>query len=234
MKAGIIAAGKGERLVQGGISIPKPLLPILGEPMIGRAIRAAATLDVTSVACIVNELNPEVVDYLKQETWPIPLDIVVKTTPSSMESLFCLAPLLKEEPFVLLTVDAIFSNDTLKDFVRKAHMIDRADGALAVTGFVDDEKPLWVKLDGHDKIVAMGNSARDGGYVTSGFYYFSPEIFSTIDDARRNNLNALRQFLGLLVKRGFSIYGIPVPKTLGVDHPKDIKQAEAFLRKIEG
>jgi NDP-sugar pyrophosphorylase family protein len=234
MKAGIIAAGRGERLAREGILIPKPLLPVRGEPMIARMIRAAATLKVNSIACIVNDLNPDVARYLKAKVWPAPLDLIVKTTSSSMESLFCLAPLLKDESFILFTVDAIFSFKALKDFAAKARSMDKSDGALAITRFVDDEKPLWVKVDSRDKIIAMGDEARDSRYVTSGFYYFRPNVFARIDEARARKLNALRQFLGLLIETGFSLHGVHVPKTVDVDYPEDLKKAEAFLKEIEG
>ena len=232
MKAGIIAAGRGERLVLGGISTPKPLVRIAGEPLISRAIHAAAALKVTSIACIVNDLNPTVADYLRSGSWPVPLDLIVKTTPSSMESLFSLKPFLNDERFLLFTVDAVFGFEILERFTAEACALDDAQGVLAITKFVDDEKPLWVRIDNRHKITAMGDAARPSPYVTSGFYYFSPEIFNMIDIARAEKMNALRQFLGLLTERGSSLYGIPVAKTLDVDYPEDIKKAEEYLLNI--
>jgi NDP-sugar pyrophosphorylase family protein len=108
MKAGIIAAGTGERMTQRGIFIPKPMIPVGGEPLIARVIRAATSVGVVSIACIINDLTPELDRYLRTNRWPVPLEIIKKTTPSSMESLFTLAPLLAEEPFLLFTVDAVF------------------------------------------------------------------------------------------------------------------------------
>jgi len=84
MKVGIIAAGKGERLTRGGITTPKPLLPVAGRPLIARIIDASAKLKAESVACIVNDLNPTVAGYLRSTPWPLPVELVVKTTPSSM------------------------------------------------------------------------------------------------------------------------------------------------------
>jgi hypothetical protein len=52
-----------------------------------------------------------------------------------------------------------------------------------------------------------------------------------IDAARVRTINALRQFLGFLTERGFSLYGIPVAKTLDVDYPEDIEKAERFLKE---
>lgn len=231
MKAGIIAAGQGDRLIQGGILVPKPLVTIGGEPLIARAIRAATHVGVTSIACIVNDLNPAVADYLRSTSWSIPLELIVKTTPSSMESLFSLAPLLSDEPFLLLTVDAVFEFNVLRRFLIKARRRS-GDGALAVTRFVDDEKPLWARLDKDQKIVALGEEARPGRYVTAGFYYFKPEIFAMIDAARIKGLNALRQFLDLLLKNNYSLYGVPVSMTVDVDTPQDIEKAHKYLEEV--
>ena len=231
MKAGIIAAGQGDRLRQGGILVPKPLVTIGGEPLIARAIRAATHVGVTSIACIVNDLNPAVADYLRSTSWSVPLELIVKTTPSSMESLFSLAPLLSDEPFLLFTVDAVFEFNVLRRFLTKARRRS-GDGALAVTRFVDDEKPLWARLDKDQKIVALGEEARPGRYVTAGFYYFKPEIFSMIDAARIKGFNALRQFLDLLLKNNYSLYGVPVSMTVDVDTPEDIEKAHKYLEEV--
>jgi len=231
MKAGIIAAGRGERLIKGGVLIPKPLIQVNNEPLIARMIRAAHHVGVSSIACIVNDQDTGVADYLRSSSWPVPLELVVKTTPSSMESLFSLAPLLRDEPFLLLTVDSIFEFEALRGFVAKAHRL-KGDGALAVTSFVDDEKPLWVRFDKNQKIVALGDKARPTQYITSGFYYFNPDIFSLIYAARAKRLNALREFLGFLLEGGFNLYAVHVSKTIDIDYPEDIKKAQRYLERI--
>ena len=229
MKAAVIAAGRGERLLKGGIAQPKPLVTVNGEPLIARTIRAAANVGATSVACIVNDLYPSVADYMRSTTWPVPLELVVKTTVNSMESLLGLAHLLTE-PFILLTVDAIYPFDTLERFVTEAKDIHAAHGVLALTRFVDDEKPLWAKIDSGRRITALGDNAIPTPFVTAGFYYFLPDIFKEMEMARSGNLNALRQFLRHLMENGYALYGLEVPKTIDVDYPEDVEKAEAFLR----
>lgn len=231
MKAGIIAAGQGQRLMQGGIHLPKPLIPVSKEPLIARVIRAATYVNATSVACIVNDLNPAVPRYLRSTPWPVPLELIVKTTPSSMESLFALAPVLRDESFLLLTVDSVFEFKSLKRFLTKARGM-KGDGVLAVTRFVDDERPLWVKLDRSHKILDLGDSIGPWPCVTAGFYYFKPGIFEMIEAARAKKLKALREFLGLLLENGYSLYGLLVSKTIDVDYPEDIKKAEKYLKEV--
>ncbi len=233
MKAGIIAAGKGERLARGGVSTPKPLILIGGEPLIARVIRAAANVPVTSIACIVNDFNPAVADYLRSGSWPVPLELIVENTPSSMESLFSLAPLLEEEPFILFTVDAVFAFSVLERFIARASALRQAQGVLALTRFIDDEKPLWARVNRRHKILAIGEAARPSRYITAGFYYFRPDIFEMVDSARVRRMNALRQFLSFLLEKGYSLYGVPVAKTIDVDYPQDIEKAEIYLRKAD-
>lgn len=232
MKAAIIAAGLGERMAKGGITTPKPLVPVAGHPLISRVIHTAAKLGASSAACIVNAEYPAVARYLEESSWPLPLEIIVKTTPNSMESLFALAPLLSDEPFILFTVDVVAGEQTVESFLDRARGLGHGQGALALTDYIDDEKPLWVSVDGGNRIVAMGEGARGGRYVTAGFYYFSPEIFALVDAAREKRLSALRQFLGFLIANGYPLHGIPVSKTLDVDFPEDIGKAEAFLMEI--
>jgi NDP-sugar pyrophosphorylase family protein len=233
MKAGIIAAGLGERLIRGGIATPKPLVPVGGEPMLGRVIRAAAGLGVSAVACIVNDLDPAVADYVRSTPWSIPIELLVRTTPNSMESFLALEPMLSQEPFLLFTVDAIASQETLAGFVSRAVNRPQAAGVLAVTTFVDDEKPLWVALDQKARITALGSTACPTPFVTAGFYYFLPNVFEVRRLAHSRNLTALRQFLGLLLEQGYLLHGLPVSKTVDVDHPEDLEKAEAFLREID-
>jgi NDP-sugar pyrophosphorylase family protein len=232
MKMGIIAAGTGERLARGGVITPKPLVPIRGKPLIARVIEAGAQLNVNSIACIVNDLDPSVAGFLRSSHWPVPVEIVVRTTPSSMESLFCLAPLLSDEPFVLFTVDVVCAQEVVRDFFRKAMGLADSKGVLALTGFVDDEKPLWAAVNSSNRIIALGDAARGSQFVTAGFYYFTPDIFAEIAQARRKKLSALRQFLGHLIDEGYPIYGVPVAKTIDVDHPEDMEKAEAYLKEI--
>jgi NDP-sugar pyrophosphorylase family protein len=232
MKMGIIAAGTGDRFAQRGVITPKPLIPVNGKPLLMRVIEAGAQLNIKSIACIVNDLNPSVAGFLRSGHWPVPVEIVVKTTPSSMESLFCLAPLLSDTPFFLFTVDVVCVQKDLVDFARKARALKDSKGALALTSFVDDEKPLWAAMNGSNRITALGDAARGSRFVTAGFYYFSPDIFAEIDASRRKKFSALRQFLNHLVDEGYPIHGVPVPKTIDVDHPEDIEKAEEYLKEI--
>lgn len=227
MKAGIIAAGVGSRLAQGGVTVPKPLVRVGGETLIGRAIGEAVQAGARRLALIANPVFPDLVAYLKETSWPVPLDLIVWESPTSLESFLALRPYL-DEPFLLLTVDAVLAPGALAAFVEKARQAP-ALGALGLTTFQDDEKPLYVELDPAGRILAVGR--RQSPFITAGCYFFQPQVFAFGTLARKRDLQALRQFLSMLVEEGFSLQGIDVGPGVDVDHPEDIARAEAFLRE---
>src|SRR5207247_1558426 len=64
MKAGIIAAGLGERFRRAGITTPKPLVAVAGKTLLERAIEAAADAGATEIAVLVNGEWPDVARYV--------------------------------------------------------------------------------------------------------------------------------------------------------------------------
>src|SRR5512140_3298733 len=139
MKAGIIAAGEGSRLRSEGIDLPKPLVQVDGVPLIERLIRTFIRNGITDISCIVNEYSLEVKEYVESQKFPASIRFVVKTTPSSMHSLFALAPMLAGDRFLLSTVDPIFREEEFAEYLRYGERRGTNDGVLAVTGFIDDE-----------------------------------------------------------------------------------------------
>lgn len=231
MRGAIVAAGVGDRLRAAGISDPKPLVRVGGRLLIDHALGSLDEAGIRRVACIVNE-ESEGIEAHCAGAWPsLSIDFIRRTTPSSMESLFALAPLLSDvERFVLVTVDSVAAPGTLRDFVGASERRAGADVVLAVTDFVDDEKPLWVAADAEGRVLQLGNSVMEKALVTAGYYVMSPRIFGEVEAARRAGYAALRRFLAHLLERGYRIEVERVGPVVDVDRPEDIATAEVFLR----
>ena len=151
MHYGIIAAGEGSRLVQEGVALPKPLVGLNGEPMIGRLINIFLDNNAESVSVIVNEQMTEVREYLERlaPTLPVPMRLVVKSTPSSMHSFHELSRVMEGDGrFVLTTVDTIFRPGEFSRYVAAFEAAGpELDGMMPATSFIDDEKPLYIDTD---------------------------------------------------------------------------------------
>ena len=234
MNFGIIAAGEGSRLVSEGVSLPKPLVSIDGQPMIGRLIHMFESFGPDCISVIVNEQMVEVRRYLEQlaPTLACELKLVVKTTPSSMHSFYELGSLLRGKGrFVLTTVDTIFRRD---DFARYVSAFESAeatvDGMMAVTGYIDDEKPLYVEVDDNMVITAFRDESRPGvRYVSGGIYGLDSKAIEVLDDCLGRGVSRMRNFQRALIAAGLELKGYDMGKILDVDHAGDIGKANEML-----
>lgn len=230
MNYAIIAAGEGSRLAQEGVTKPKPLVELQGEPMIGRLINIMLRCNAESISIIVNEHMTEVRQYLEELTLPVPLNLVVKTTPSSMHSLWHLSRVIPNGKFCLTTVDTIFREEDFKEYIDAFESDCEHDGMWAVTPFVDDEKPLWVEVDDNMGITAFRDKAWEGAkYVSGGVYAMTDKAFTVLDDCIERGISRMRNFQRALVEAGFSLQAYSIDKIVDVDHADDIATAEAFL-----
>ena len=231
MNYAIIEAGEGSRLAQEGVAKPKPLVELQGEPMIGRLINIMLRCNAESISIIVNEHMTEVRQYLESLELPVPLNLVVKTTPSSMHSFWHLSQVIPQGKFCLTTVDTIFREEDFKGYIEAFEADEEHDGMWAVTPFVDDEKPLWVEVDDQMGITAFRDKKWDGAqYVSGGVYAMTDNAFEVLDDCIKQDISRMRNFQRALIKAGKRLQAYSIDKIVDVDHADDIATAEAFLR----
>lgn len=235
MNFGIIAAGEGSRLVQEGVRLPKPLVLIEGRPMIRRLIDIFIRCGAETISVIVNEEMKEVASYLRsiQDSLEVPLQLVVKSTPSSMHSFYELGRLLRDRGrFILTTVDTIFREDDFKRYVSAfAGSPSGTDGMMAVTSHIDDEKPLYVETDEDMRIEAFRDHPWEGArYVSGGIYGLDTRAIDVLDRCLEQGVSRMRNFQRALVAEGLHLLAFDMGKIIDVDHAGDIEKANLMLR----
>lgn len=235
MKFAIISAGEGSRLSQEGVALPKPLVQLNGMAMIDRLVHIFAQNGAEQVVIIINNevaLTKEHVAALK-ETSEVPLEVIVKTTPSSMHSFYELSRFLKGDKFCLTTVDTIFREDEFAAFI-EAFKASGKDGMMAVTDYIDDEKPLYISTDEKLNITGFHDAATpDCRYISGGIYCLTPKAIDTLEKCMEKGMSRMRNFQRQLVADGLQLEAYPFSKILDVDHASDIVKAEAFLNHKE-
>lgn len=230
MNYAIIAAGEGSRLVQEGVQLPKPLVNLCGTPMIKRLIDIMMSCNPESLSIIVNEQMTQVREYLESLTLPVPFRLVVKTTPSSMHSFYEVSRHFGSGKFVLTTVDTIFRPEDFRKYVEAFEADDNADGYMAVTSFIDDEKPLYIDVDSRMRITAFADKPFPGvKYISGGIYGLRPQALEVLRHCMDSGVSRMRNYQRALVEAGEDLKAFPFPKIIDVDHAGDIATAEAFL-----
>jgi len=231
IKAGIFAAGEGSRLRNAGIL--KPLVKIGDRPLIMHVLEGLAAVAVSKVAIIINESALAVQEEVNERDWPFALEWIVKTTPSSMESFIRVVEALAVDgdsgPFLVSTVDTILLSNALESFLIQAREC-ASDLTLAVNTPGADDNPLWVRCEnGSSQVCALDQTAAGSGLATAGIYLVRPTILREAASARGDQLLSLRQFLGRLLERGYTINAVRITNSIDVDRPADIVAAEEFV-----
>ena len=230
MNYAIIAAGQGSRLAQEGANVPKPLVTLNGEPLIGRLIRIFTQNNAESISVIVNEEAKEVRSYLESLAVDCELNVVVKTTPSSMHSFYELSKVMKQGRFCLTTVDTVFREDEFAEFIKIFEEQEEYDGLMAVTPFVDDEKTLYVEVDEDKNIKAfLDERVSEGLLVSGGVYALGDEAREVLADCVEKGVHRMRNYQRALLMSGLKLKAHSIDKIIDVDHVSDIASAEELL-----
>ena len=177
MKAVLLAAGLGTRLAPLTNSLPKVLVPVRGEPLLGRQLRYLAANGVTDVAINVHHLAEMVEDYLARVTAPVDVRMYREDQiRGTAGALFPMRDFLAER-FVVIYGDVVTDTD-LRDLQRRARGV--ATLAYYVSSEVQDKGLL--EVDAHGRIVSFVEKPirYDRGCVNAGLYSLDPAIFDFI------------------------------------------------------
>ena len=229
MTGGIIAAGEGRRLREAGYTVPKPMVPVAGVPLIEGVIRNFIAAGVTALTVIVNEDERDCAAWLAARCSALDLRLIVRTTASSLESFTRVLAAAPAGPLVVSTVDAWCRPADFVAFVEAARRRPPEATVLAVTPLVEDEAPLWAVLDADGRIRDLGGTS--GNVVTAGIYVV-PERVRAL--APPPGLGRLREFLAWLVTRGEIVYGETIERVVDVDRSADVVLAESMARRAWG
>jgi NDP-sugar pyrophosphorylase family protein len=226
---GIIAAGEGRRLREAGFTVPKPLVPVAGIPLIDGVVRNFLAADIATLMVIVNEDEADFVEGLAVRFAAVDFRFIVRTTASSLESFSRVLDAAPPGPILVSTVDAWCRPADFVAFTQAARRRPADATVLAVTPLVADESPLWATLDADGRIRSLGGTS--GNVVTAGIYLV-PERVRAL--APPPGLGRLREFLAWLVRRGEMVYGETIERVVDVDRLADVTLAESMSRQATG
>ena len=217
MNFGIIAAGEGSRLAGEGAAACKPMIELCGKPMIGRLLHLMASCGAKRVAMILNPAMPEVLPYVRvlEKELDLTLDIIVKSTPSSMHSFYEISSLLRGHGrFITTTVDTVFRPEAFRRYAK-----------------MWQEAPENIDGD-NEPIRAFRDEAWPGAkYISGGIYGLDSKAIGVLQQCMDEGVSRMRNYQRRLLSAGLTLLGHDMGKILDVDHISDIPKAEAFLRQ---
>ncbi len=205
------------------------MVEVAGVPLIDHVLDNLRAAGVVSAAVIFNSAEEGCAAYVRERFGTLVSKVIVKNTRSSLESFREILGAAPKGRLLVSTVDAFCPREDFVRFAKAAAKTSSDTTVLAVTGFVDDEKPLWVTTTRKGRVTVVGGASGDA--VTAGIYVIPERV-------RRmripDELPRLRDFLAWLCKSGEPIQAIAIGKVVDVDRAEDLESAEELARATAG
>lgn len=189
MKVVILAAGEGIRLKPLTDSNPKPLLKVLGEPILKRSINGFLKFGINSFVIVTHFMEKKIKDYLAKEFPNIEFTFIHQEEIKGTGNAFLLAKNeIKEDFFIGVNGDCIYSESLLEQTVDAAR-----NGFVSLGGkytketenfgiIIVDEKEKPIKI-----IEKPTKEDVPEGYANIGLYSLNKDIFKILENQHKNN-----------------------------------------------
>lgn len=234
MKCLILAAGKGSRL-RNRVDC-KPLLSVLGVPLIERVIRNSMQGGADDFYIVTGNQKEKVTSFLNILSKR--LNVSIKTLENSEwansengTSIYKAKNYLTE-PFLLLMSDHLFDPSIVKQLL--ASDLGEGEITLAVdenitNPIIDFEDVTRVRFD-NGKIQNIGKELSSYNAFDTGIFYCSPAIFDALDKSSEKGDTSLSGAVRILAKNGkANVLGINGKYWIDIDDPAALKKAEKLL-----
>ena len=184
----LFAAGLGTRLRPLTDTMPKAMVPVAGRPLIDIVLRHLIAQGATEVVVNVHHFAQQIVDFVTQHEWPVPVRISDETDEllNTGGGLRHAAPLFAQDgaPILIHNVD-ILSNAPIAAFYKQNL---QADATLMVSQrdtqrylLFDDDMRLrgWTNIATGEVKSPFDHIEVDKlqRYAFSGIHMFSPRLF---------------------------------------------------------
>jgi len=206
LPAVILAAGQGHRLLESSGGVPKPLIPVLGVPLLERTVRSCRAAGITAGFVVVGYrqevLRPAIAALAHRYDMRLHAVGNPLWQDGNGTSALALAPYL-HQPFFLLMCDHVFEPEMLR------HLQVAEDGTevcrLAVDrrieGIFDLPDATKVRLNGQT-ITAIGKDIVPFDAIDTGLFLCRPLLFQALERARAQGDSSLSGGMRQLLMAG--------------------------------
>jgi len=232
-QAVVLMAGAGSRF-RGENDILKPLVSLLGRPLISHTLEALARAAVARVHIVVgyrsDELRQAVAAIAPAE---LELCFVENTHWKKQNGVSLLAAASSvTAPFLLTMSDHVF-DQTVIDVLLAGAALNELNVAIdrKLNSIFDLEDAMKVRME-HDRVMDIGKDLKNYNAVDTGVFVCPAEIFGYLETAREHGDVSLADGVRAMAHDG-KVRGIDVgdARWQDIDTPEMLRHAERMLAK---
>ena len=217
------------------------MVRIRGEALIERLIRIFSCNQASAIYIILNNSEKEVGQFIESrqfaiqagKTSPVPIRILYQDTPSSFHSLYALLETMPPEDkqeVCISTIDPVFSEELFKGYIEAFKQHPELDALMAVTSFIEDDKPLHVYTGPDGRITKFASHPKQGEpWISGGIYLFRERALELALPAIAAGVSKMRNFQQTLLDHGLIVNAFDLGRIIDIDHLSDIPLAEELL-----
>lgn len=232
-EAVILMAGSGSRLRARGKNSLKPLIPVLGRPLISYTLEALANAGIRMAYAVVGFESESLVAQIRASILtPLEIRFIENHDWQKQNGISLLAAANEiSSPFFLTMGDHI-SDQSIVDLVLRESVLDQLNLAIdrKIDSIFDIDDAMKVQTR-HDRIIAIGKNLREFDAIDTGVFVCPPRLFDYLEKTKRNGDCSLADGVRAMARAGKAR-----PIDIGeawwqdIDTPAMLARAEEKLR----
>ena len=210
MKAVILAGGLGTRLRPYTKSLPKPMLPLGGKPILEYEIEWVRKNGIKEIVLCVSYLRNKIEDYFGDgEKFGVKIEYAISKKPLATAGQLKTAEKFIDDTFVCLYGDSIY-NFSLRNMI-KHHKKSRANVTMSLFDYRFNLKYGVIDTKKSGQVTAWNEKPEFSVKINIGCYVMEPEVLKLIpknkeygmDDVIRKVLSRKKKVSSVTSKNGF-------------------------------
>lgn len=206
MKALLLAGGRGTRLKPLTDKIPKPMVPIMGKPLLERTILELKKCGLDEIVISTCYKSNCIQDYIGNgKKFGLKIDYISEDIPLGTGGAIKNAEEFFNDTFIILNSD-IVCNIPYDKFI-KYHKDSHAAASIAMTEVDDPSQYGVIEFDKYNYISAFKEKPKKGEtnskWINAGIYVFEPEVLNEIP--KNKVVSIEKETYPLLLSKGYKM-----------------------------
>ena len=182
MKAIILAAGKGTRMLPLTENIPKVLVPVAGRPFLWYLLKNLQKAGITEFGIIIGYKQDMIKDFIEHENIPNVTFIEQKEQLGTGHAVFQAKEFAGNDKFIVISGDNLYS---VADIQQVAGEQENTIAGLEV----GNPSEYGVLVADENKLIRIDEKSENpvSNLINTGLYLFGPEIFEAIEKTGKSS-----------------------------------------------
>lgn len=227
MQTVVLAAGEGTRMRPLTAGQPKPMLPVAGKPLLEHTVDRAVVAGADRLIVVIGYESERVRNHFGSQHMGVDLEYAVQQQQrGTADAVSAAAPLLTDDPFVVLNGDALYDPESLETLY--------SNGPAVGSYRVDNPSAYGVlQLDAADQRHVTGVVEKpanpESNLINTGAYVFpaAANEFLNVETSERGELE-LTDVLEAVCER-YDVTAVPFDRWLDVGRPWELLAANEWL-----